>query len=78
MIEDLVADRDTPALDPAGDDAAVVELVDRLHRHAQRQIGGRARRSEGVERREHRRAGMPRGRRPCAGRRRRRGARRSE
>ena len=36
---DLVADRDAAALDAAGDDAAIVELVDRLHRQAQRQLG---------------------------------------
>ena len=36
---DLVADREPAGLDPSGDDAPVVELVDRLHRDAQRKLG---------------------------------------
>ncbi len=60
---DLVADRDAAALDAAGDDAAVVELVDRLHRKPQRQRARGLGRREPVERFDDGRAGVPRDRR---------------
>jgi hypothetical protein len=40
LDHDVVADADAAALHPPGDDAAVVELVNRLHWETQRQIGG--------------------------------------
>jgi len=64
---DVVADADAAALHPPGHDAAVVELVNRLHRETQRQIGGGAGRREGIERLQHRRPLVPGGRRRMAG-----------
>ena len=48
-----------PGLDAAGDNAAVVEFVDRLHRQPQRQLLQRPGRFERVERLDHGRALVP-------------------
>ena len=47
---DLVADADAAGFDPAGDDAAVIEFVDVLHGDSQRQVLGRARGFERIDR----------------------------
>jgi len=62
--ENVVIHAHMAALDPTGEDAAIVELIDGLHRHAQRQIMRLARRREGVERGENRRPAIP-GERRC-------------
>jgi hypothetical protein len=57
--DDLVAACEMTGLDAAGDDAAVVELVDRLHRQPQRQLFQRARRLELIDGADHGRAVVP-------------------
>ena len=50
--DDRIADLQPTGLDPAGDDAALVELVDVLHRHPERPLGRRLLVLEGIERLE--------------------------
>ena len=56
---DLVAGNQAAGFDAAGDDAAIVELVDRLHRQTQRQRFQRPRRLEPIKRLDHGRALVP-------------------
>ena len=59
----LVADRHLPGLDAAREDAAIVavlgELVDRLHRHAQRLVRARRRLGQRVQQLQQRRPLVP-------------------
>ena len=48
--QDAVTDRQRATLDPAGKDTALVELIDILHRQAQRQIDRRRRRRATIQR----------------------------
>ena len=57
--DDFIAGAETAGLDAAGDDAAVVEFVDRLHRQPQRQLLQRPRRFERIERLDDARALVP-------------------
>src|SRR6266436_7571369 len=57
--DDLVARGEMAGFDAAGDDAAVVEFVDRLHRQPQRKLFQRPRRLQRVERFDHGRAAIP-------------------
>src|SRR6185369_7652941 len=56
---DLVAGNEAAGFDAARDDAAVVELVDRLHRQAQGEGFQRTRRLEPVQRLDHGRTLVP-------------------
>ena len=57
--DDFVAGAEAAGLDAACDDAAVVELVDRLHRQPQRKLLQRPRRFERIERLDHGRPVVP-------------------
>ena len=57
--DDLVAGGEAAGFDAAGDDAAVVEFVDRLHRQPQRQRFQRPRRLERIQRLDHGRSVIP-------------------
>ena len=57
--DDLVSGCEAAGFDPARDDAAVIEFVDRLHRQPQRQRLQRPRRLKGVERLDHGRTAIP-------------------
>src|SRR6266853_4207886 len=57
--DDLVARAEAAGFDASGDNAAVVEFVDRLHRQPQRQRFQRPRRLKGVERLDHGRTAIP-------------------
>ncbi len=63
---DLVAHSDVAAFHAARDDAPLVELVDGLHREAQREVRRRARRRKRIERLQHGRALVPLRRRRLA------------
>src|SRR4051794_26543122 len=57
--DDFIAGSEMTGFDPARDDAAVVELVDRLHRQPQRQLLQRPGRLECIQRLDHGRAPVP-------------------